>query len=322
MSESTGARRENAGGSPLEARPADLLIRGLWSADGHRFARWPPAGREHIRSGAARLRTEPAQQVSPHCAHVRGHGGVKGAVRFARAACARLPFAARFDIRSYHESIDHRVLLDLLVQAGATLESRALVAQYLALPDARRSGRGLAAGGSLSPLPAALYLTPLDSAMESLQPKGVRYVRFMDDYVICAPTRHKLRHAIRSMHAVLRALQLTVHPDKRFIGRTTRKFDFLGYRLRPGRKLRPAAQSTHRLVRRARRLHEQGADEDRLRRYVRRWSRMAARRPPRLGQQHRAVRPDLDHRAETTSHQRPARAGPPEGPRATGSGPA
>ena len=251
MSASAGARNESAGGSPLEARPADLVIRGLWPADGHRFARSSPAGREHIRSGAARLRTELAQQASPHCAHARGHGGVKGAVRFAHAACARLPFAARFDIRSYYESIDHRVLLDLLVQAGATLESRALVAQYLVLPDARRSGRGLAAGGSLSPLLAALYLTPLDRAMESLQPKGVRYVRFMDDYVICAPTRHKLRHAMRSMHAVLRALQLTVHPDKRIIGRTTRGFDPLGQRLRPGRKLRPAAR-VHRPARPAR----------------------------------------------------------------------
>ena len=168
MSASTGARRENAGGSPLGARPADLVIRGLWSADGHRFARWSPAGREHIRSGAARLRTELAQWISPHCAHVRGHGGVKGAVRFAHAACARLPFAARFDIRSYYESIDHRVPLDQLLQAGATLESRALVARCLALPDARRSSRGLARSGSPSPLPAALSLTPLDRAMESL----------------------------------------------------------------------------------------------------------------------------------------------------------
>ena len=100
MSASTGPRHENAGGSPLEARPADLVIRGLWSADGHRFARWSPAGRERIRSGAARLRTELAQWISPHCAHARGHGGVKGAVRFAHAACARLPFAARFDVRS------------------------------------------------------------------------------------------------------------------------------------------------------------------------------------------------------------------------------
>ncbi|MBK1719859.1 hypothetical protein [Thiocystis violacea] len=48
-------------------------------------------------------------------------------------------------------------------------------------------------------------------------------------------------------------------------------YDFLGYRFRPGRKRRPAAQSIDRLITRARRLHEQGADFQRLRQYVRRW---------------------------------------------------
>jgi hypothetical protein len=37
------------------------------------------------------------------------------------------------------------------------------------------------------------------------------------------------------------------------------------------RHLRPAIQSLHRLLERSRRLHEQGADENRLRQYVQRW---------------------------------------------------
>jgi hypothetical protein len=32
---------------------------------------------------------------------------------------------------------------------------------------------------------------------------GIRYQRYMDDYVIFAPTRHKLRKAIKLMYAVL-----------------------------------------------------------------------------------------------------------------------
>ena len=73
------------------------------------------------------------------------------------------------------------------------------------------------------------------------------------------------------MVAVLEGLKLEVHPDKRFIGRTTRGFDFLGYRFHPGRKLRPAQQSLDRLFECARRLYEQEADLDRLRAYVQRW---------------------------------------------------
>ena len=47
--------------------------------------------------------------------------------------------------------------------------------------------------------------------------------------------------------------------------------DFLGYRIHPDRLLRPALQRLNRLFERARRLHEQGADEHRLRQYVQRW---------------------------------------------------
>ena len=67
-------------------------------------------------------------------------------------------------------------------------------------------------------------------------------------------------------------LKLRLHrKDKCFVGRVEKGFDFLGYRIHRGRKLRPALQSLNRLIERARRLHEQGADEDRLRQYVRRW---------------------------------------------------
>jgi len=49
------------------------------------------------------------------------------------------------------------------------------------------------------------------------------------------------------MYRVLDVLKLTVHPDKRYIGTTKRRFDFLGYRLHPGRKLRTSRQSLNRL---------------------------------------------------------------------------
>ena len=117
-----------------------------------------------------------------------------------------------------------------------------------------------------------VYLTPLDRAMEQLQPRhDIRYQRFMDDYLIFAPTRHKLKAALRTMYRVLDQLKLCVHPDKRSIGTTHRGFDFLGYRIHSDRKLRPARQSLNRLLVRSRRLYEQGVDINRLRQYVQRW---------------------------------------------------
>jgi len=190
----------------------------------------------------------------------------------AKRATDHFPFVARFDIRHYYENIDHTVLLAQLQTANVDPSLQAIVRDYLSLPDEHQRGCGMVAGGAISPLLAALYLTPLDRAMQACEARfGIRYQRFMDDYVIFAPTRHKLRAALRTMYRVLDALKLTVHPDKRYIGTTKRGFDFLGYRLHPGRKLRPSSQCMARLLQRARRLHEQGADEDRLRQYVQRW---------------------------------------------------
>jgi hypothetical protein len=52
----------------------------------------------------------------------------------------------------------------------------------------------------------------------------------MDDVLVLAPTRWKLRHAVRVLNETLAALGLEKHPDKTFIGRTEKGFDFLGYR--------------------------------------------------------------------------------------------
>ncbi|WP_295583921.1 RNA-directed DNA polymerase [uncultured Lamprocystis sp.] len=251
-----------------------LHLCGLWCDEGHRCVRWSPESRERIRAALPDLRAQLAAVLRPCCTHLAGHGGVKGTVRWAQSMTERLPFVARFDIRSYYESIDHRVLLDQLVQAGVSPEGCDLIRAYLDVPDRHRTGRGMVAGAALSPLLAALYLTSLDQAMEDMERRaGIRYRRFMDDFIIFAPTRHKLRAAIKRMYAVLAPLKLDVHPDKRYIGKTARGFDFLGYRFQAGRKLRPAAQSIDRLITRARRLHEQGADRNRLRQYVWRWYR-------------------------------------------------
>ena len=89
--------------------------------------------------------------------------------------------------------------------------------------------------------------------------------------VIFASTRHTLKAAIKRMYAVLATLQLTVHPDKRDIGKTEKGFDFPGYRLKPQKLLEPAVQSLTRLIERARRVREKGADSHRLRQTVQRW---------------------------------------------------
>jgi retron-type reverse transcriptase len=91
----------------------------------------------------------------------------------------------------------------------------------------REVKRGISLGCPLSPLMRALYLHQLDERMAEL---GLFYARFMDDWVILAPTRWKLRRAIKVVNQTLAELEVEQHPDKTFIGRIARGFDFLGYR--------------------------------------------------------------------------------------------
>jgi RNA-directed DNA polymerase len=78
---------------------------------------------------------------------------------------------------------------------------------------------------------AALYLQALDERLERL---GLFYVRFMDDWIVLAPTRWKLRQAIKTVNRTLAELKIEKHPDKIFIGRIEHGFDFLGYHFSPG----------------------------------------------------------------------------------------
>jgi RNA-directed DNA polymerase len=76
----------------------------------------------------------------------------------------------------------------------------------------------------------AFFLNALDVAAAKLR---LFYVRFMDDILILAPTRWQLRGAVKMVNQRLAALGLEKHPDKTFIDRIERGFDFLGYRFSP-----------------------------------------------------------------------------------------
>lgn len=90
---------------------------------------------------------------------------------------------------------------------------------------------GITRGSALSPVIGAYYLTVLD---ETLSKEGLHYARYMDDIVILARTRWQLRRAIETLNQIFRALRLKQHPDKTFIGRIERGFDFLGYHFSRG----------------------------------------------------------------------------------------
>ena len=192
------------------------------------------------------------------------------------------------DVKSYYASIDHHLLLDRLAAHVKDKAVLNLIGQYLRR-TAERGGeffdydRGISLGCPLSPLIGAFFLDDLDRRMAR---SGLFYVRFMDDILVLAPTRWRLRRAVKAVNEVLGSLQLEKHPDKTFIGRIERGFDFLGYHFGP-EGLTLAAKTIEQFVERALRLYEQEPGElggsSQLGLYVRRWVRWTEAGLPHAG---------------------------------------
>lgn len=170
---------------------------------------------------------------SPACTHVRGNGGLKQAIRSVQAALPDHRYVFQTDVKSYYASIDHHRLMDQLADHVTDRDSLNLLWQYM-----RRTveyggtfqdiTRGIPAGCALSPLIGAFHLHDLDVEMTTRH-KGCFYIRYMDDILILAPSRWRLRRAIAAVKRSLDGLGLELHPDKTSIGPIARGFDFLGY---------------------------------------------------------------------------------------------
>ena len=102
--------------------------------------------------------------------------------------------------------------------------------------------------------------------------------RIVGGILVHAPTRRKLRRAVRVVKKVLVAFDLLQHPTKTFIGGVEKGFDWLGYRLSPD-SLPLAARTVDNFVARMTRLYEHTSGRPdcaaRRREYVRRWLRWA-----------------------------------------------
>jgi len=238
------------------------------------FVKWSEVDKTDLKHLAYLIRKQSGSLLRKSCCHIKGHGGLKGVVRsiFYKKEC--MTFYARFDIQSYYESIDHAILLKIL--RSTTVSSQVLdsVEEFLnvAWPYAKKK-RGIVAGASPSPLLGALYLSPLDCAMEALQENGsIFYIRFMDDFVILTKKRWQLRKAIKIMYSILSDLKLRLHPKKQGIGKVKKGFSFLGYTFQSKKKLKASKKAVDRFKERFRRLYEQGVGTILLWHYVTRWN--------------------------------------------------
>jgi RNA-directed DNA polymerase len=174
-----------------------------------------------------------ALALSPHCTHIKGYGGLKATVNDLHEALPDYHYVMKTDVKRYYESIDHTILLQQLDKDITDPFIWRLLVQFVKR-TVERGGTfksitfGISRGCSLSPIIAAYYLKSLDKQMES-DPRYF-YRRYMDDVIVLAKTRWHLRKAVKTVNQHFNQLKVEQAPDKTFIGRIDKGFDFLGYR--------------------------------------------------------------------------------------------
>ena len=105
-----------------------LELRRLWYLDGRKMALWSEPSRRRLRRETRTI----SQNLLPHiprsCTHVRGHGGVKGALRQIQRRMQKARFVARFDIAAYYTSMRHDVIKAQMATTDLSPHHRKLIA--------------------------------------------------------------------------------------------------------------------------------------------------------------------------------------------------
>lgn len=105
---------------------------------------------------------------------------------------------------------------------------------------------GVAQGNSLSPLLGNIALAHFDEAMNE---GDCRCIRYIDDFIIMAPTQKAANARLRKAQVLLGELGMQLSPEKSSKGGTpiTDGFDFLGITICPG-IIRPSSKARRRFI--------------------------------------------------------------------------
>lgn len=196
------------------------------------------------------------------CGHVKGHRGGKSSIQRVsqNITVSGYRWVCRTDIKGYYGAINKDTLLSQLRQHLTRPVYLNILTQYnhYSVEDGGEFHtplQGIARGCALSPLMGALHLWAVDNFFA--QQKKCSYGRYMDDFVILTHSRWQLRKQVKQLNKYLASLGFQKHPDKTFIGKVSKGFDWLGAWLTDKgiAGVAPRALANH--LEKVRRLYEQ-----------------------------------------------------------------
>ena len=143
------------------------------------------------------------------------------------------------DLRNFFGSVDHEKLLTLVAQRVADGRVLRLIKAMLKAGSYGKgqlfpSERGTPQGGVVSPTLSNILLTPFDREMRL---RGYQLTRYADDWVITCKSAAEARAAMEAAGRILKQLGVELHPQKTRIVHVRYGFEFLGYKIKRGKKL-------------------------------------------------------------------------------------
>jgi hypothetical protein len=119
-----------------------LGLHRLWFLDGCKMALWSEPSRRRLKRETQAISQSLAPHIPRSCTHVRGHGGVKGALRQIQRRMQKARFVARFDIAAYYTSMRHDVIKAQMATTDLSPHHRKLIADCDAgLPHCTKRSR-------------------------------------------------------------------------------------------------------------------------------------------------------------------------------------
>jgi group II intron reverse transcriptase/maturase len=142
------------------------------------------------------------------------------------------------DLRDFFGSVDHEKLLTLVAQRVADGRVLRLIETMLKAGSYGKgqlfpSERGTPQGGVVSPTLSNILLTPFDREMRL---RGYQLTRYADDWVITCKSAAEARAAVEAAGRILKQLGVELHPQKTRIVHAQDGFEFLGYKIKRGKK--------------------------------------------------------------------------------------
>jgi RNA-directed DNA polymerase len=142
------------------------------------------------------------------------------------------------DLRDFFGSVDHEKLLTLVAQRVADGRVLRLIKGMLKAGSYSRerlfpTERGTPQGGVVSPTLSNILLTPFDREMRL---RGYQLTRFADDWVVTCKSAAEARAAVEAAGRILKQLGVELHPQKTRIVHVQNGFEFLGYKIKRGKR--------------------------------------------------------------------------------------